>query len=257
MPSTTAPSNADHWVVITGVGKRVGYQLALHFLDQGFHVFGTYRTHYESIDELQAKGAMLVSCDLYDLHSVETVIGQVEQHCNSLAAIIHNASDWLPDDKLVDTANTDQAANACHHLQQLMQIHTAVPYLVNRRLAPKLKSYAEHNQCTADIIHFTDYVVDKGSKKHMAYAASKAALHNLTLSFASALAPHIKVNSIAPALLKFNPNDDSDYQAKAKKKSLLQKEGGLKEACEAVAYVLNSDYVTGRTLHLDGGRHLV
>ena len=50
----------------------------------------------------------------------------------------------------------------------------------------------------SDIIHFTDYVVERGSDKHIAYAASKAALDNMTRSFARKLAPEVKVNSIAP-----------------------------------------------------------
>src|SRR5690606_39782772 len=59
----------------------------------------------------------------------------------------------------------------------------------------------------ADIVHLSDDVVRKGSAKHTAYCASKAGLDSLTLSFAARLAPRIKVNSIAPALLMFNEQD--------------------------------------------------
>jgi dihydromonapterin reductase/dihydrofolate reductase len=107
-----------------------------------------------------------------------------------------------------------------------------------------------------DIIHFTDYVADTGSAKHIAYSASKAAMANMSLSFAKRFAPTIKVNSIAPALLQFNPDDSLGYRDKALTKSLLMKEGGLSEAVDTVNYILNSGYITGRTLHLDGGRHL-
>ena len=47
----------------------------------------------------------------------------------------------------------------------------------------------------ADIIHISDYVAEKGSK-HIAYAAGKAALNNLTLSFSAMLAPKVKVNTV-------------------------------------------------------------
>ena len=90
----------------------------------------------------------------------------------------------------------------------------------------------------------------------MAYAASKAALHNLTLSFAKKLAPQVKVNSIAPALLMFNEGDDDAYKEKALKKSLLEIVPGAKEAVKAMNYLFDSDYITGQTLHLNGGRHL-
>jgi dihydromonapterin reductase/dihydrofolate reductase len=102
----------------------------------------------------------------------------------------------------------------------------------------------------------TDYVQDTGSKKHIAYAASKAALHNLTLSFATLLAPNVKVNSIAPALLMFNEHDSDDYKAKSLQKSLLQICPGAQEAVKAMNYLFDCDFVTGQTMHLDGGRHL-
>ena len=68
---------------------------------------------------------------------------------------------------------------------------------------------------TSDIIHISDYVAEKGSKKHIAYAASKAALNNLTLSFSAMLAPKVKVNTLSPAMIKFNEHDDEAYKTKA------------------------------------------
>jgi dihydromonapterin reductase/dihydrofolate reductase len=102
----------------------------------------------------------------------------------------------------------------------------------------------------------TDYVQTTGSQKHIAYAASKAALHNLTLSFAQLLAPSVKVNSIAPALLMFNDHDSAEYRAKSLKKSILEICPGAQEAVKAMNFLFESDFVTGQTMHLDGGRHL-
>lgn len=133
------------------------------------------------------------------------------------------------------------------------QVHVSAPYLLNLALEPLLlASHAMH----ADIIHVGDYVSSRGSKKHIAYAASKAAQDNLTQSFASKLAPKVKVNSLAPALVLFNEDDDDDYRRKALDKSLMQREGGLDEFQHAIDFLLQSHYVTGRVLPMDGGRHL-
>ena len=113
-----------------------------------------------------------------------------------------------------------------------------------------------HDGPHADIIHVGDYVSSRGSKKHIAYAASKAAQDNLTLSFAAKLGPKVKVNSLAPALLKFNEDDDPAYRERALSKNLIPREGGFEELQHAVDYLFSSRYVTGRVLPLDGGRHL-
>lgn len=89
-------------------------------------------------------------------------------------------------------------------------------------LAPRLEaSDSQHS----DIIHVGDYVSSRGSKKHIAYAASKAAQDNLTYSFSTKLAPKIKVNSVAPALMLFKEDDNNAYKEKALDKSLLKREG--------------------------------
>ena len=235
----------DEPILITGVGQRLGFQLALNFLQRGTPVIGTFRTQRPGVDELRTRKAELYQCDFTDQSQLISFIEAVKARHGRLRAIIHNASAWLPD------GTTAEAAAAV--MNQMMLVHVYAPYQLNLGLSPLLEaSQALH----ADIVHIGDYVSSRGSKKHIAYAASKAAQDNLTLSFAARLAPKVKVNSIAPALMMFNEHDDDAYRHKARDKSLMQREGGVEEFLHSIDYVLNSSYVTGRVLHLDGGRHL-
>ena len=232
-------------VLITGVGQRVGLALAENLLSAGYPVIGTYRTWRLGLDGLKQKGVALFKVDFYQEGDLQILIRGIEQEYDSLRAIIHNASDWLAD--APQSSNEHQQV-----LRQMMQVHMEVPYIMNMSLSPLL----ECSDQPADIIHITDYVASTGSAKHAAYAASKAALENLTQSFAVKYAPKIKVNAIAPALILFNDHDDAAYREKAVKKALIQKEGGLQEMINAVRYLMDSEYVTGRVLPVDGGRHL-
>ena len=238
---TTGPAP----IMITGIGKRLGLALAEYFLEQNIPVIGTYRTEYPVLTELRTKGAKLYACDFYQQDSVDVFIRTIQENYSGLRALIHNASDWLPESSGLSKPDI---------MQKMFQVHVNVPYQLNFAFQPLLIAAATEGM--TDIIHFTDYVVDKGSKKHIAYAASKAALANMSLSFAASFAPEIKVNSIAPALILFNDGDTPAYKAKALKKALIPHEGGLQEVIDAVQYLLSSQYVTGRSLHLDGGRHL-
>ncbi len=229
-------------ILITGVGQRVGLHLARTFISRGQPVIGTYRSKRDSIDELAELGVELHRCDFYESAEVQALIDVVAAQHKSLRAIIHNASDWLPD-------KADYPPEEI--MSRTMAVHVTAPYRINLGLADLLKAGAP-----SDIVHLGDYVSGRGSKKHIAYAASKAAQDNLTLSFAALLAPDVKVNSIAPALVLFNDDDDEAYREKTLRKSLLQREGGLDEMQHQVDYLLGSGYVTGRVIHMDGGRHL-
>lgn len=233
-------------ILITGVGKRLGFALAQQLLSDGYHVVGTYRSDYSQLQLLRDNGADLQQVEFYQQSSLEDFLHYVGQEYKTLRAIIHNASDWKPEDK----ANPSKDASLIIH--QMMTVHATVPYLINLTLKDQLMSGVK----TSDIIHISDYVAEKGSKKHIAYAASKAALNNLTLSFSAMLAPKVKVNTISPAMLKFNQHDDESYKAKALQKALIPAEAGFVEVIDGIKFVLASHYMTGRTLHLDGGRHL-
>lgn len=230
-------------ILITGIGKRLGLALAQALLADGYRVIGSYRRETVALEALRAAGAELIECDFDQPEQLAALQQQVIANHSSLRALIHNASDWLPDNAPDGHARI---------MERMMQVHVSVPYQLNLALSPLLEACDDGG----DIIHITDYVATRGSSKHIAYAASKAALSNMTLSFAAKLAPQIKVNEIAPALLKFNEGDDDSYKARALKKALIPREGGFEEVIDTVQWLMNSNYVTGRTLHLDGGRHL-
>ncbi|MCF6437318.1 dihydromonapterin reductase [Pseudoalteromonas sp. MMG022] len=230
-------------ILITGAGQRIGLALVEHFVANNQPVVMTYRTRYAAIDALEEQGVHCIQVDFDSAEALTRLEMTIRAHYDSLRAIIHNASSW---DCEANNPDFNQL------FDNMMRIHAKVPYQLNLTLADLLLA----SESVADIIHLTDYVVETGSPKHIAYAASKAALDNLTKSFASKYAPNIKVNSIAPSLIIFNQHDTPEYKAKTLKKSLMGIEPGCKEIIRSVELLLNSDYITGRSLPVDGGRHL-
>ncbi|EHY79881.1 dihydromonapterin reductase [Stutzerimonas stutzeri ATCC 14405 = CCUG 16156] len=229
-------------ILITGASQRIGLHCAERLLEDGFPVILTYRRERDSIDRLRALGAQALQADFSDETGITTFISVLKQRTDCLRAIVHNASEWRPD-------TPGQEAEA---FRQLFQVHMLAPYLINLHCAELLRHGGP-----ADIVHIGDDVTRKGSKKHIAYAASKAGLDNLTLSFAASLAPAIKVNGIAPALIQFNPEDDAEYRRKALAKSALRIEPGAEVIYQSLRYLLDNPYVTGTTLTVNGGRHLI
>ena len=196
-------------ILVTGAGQRLGLHLVESFLARGQAVIATYRTERPAVERLRRAGADMVACDFQDARQVDDLAAHVTAGCESLRALIHNASDWMPDDAPQAPADI---------MDRMMRVHVGAPYQLNLALAPLLEACSQRH---ADIIHVGDYVSGRGSRKHVAYAASKAAQDNLTLSFAARLAPKVKVNSIAPALMLFNDGDDAAYRARAVEKNLV------------------------------------
>ncbi len=232
---------SDHTpILLTGASQRLGLHCVQRFLEAEQPLIISYRQERPEVDEIRQRGVHCIQADFASEQGILEFIAQVQQATPALRAIIHNASLWIAEDA-VD-------ANA---FIQMNNVHVLAPYLINQLCAPLLMQSAK-----ADIIHITDDVIRKGSAKRMAYSASKAALDNLTLSFAARLAPHIKVNSLAPALIMLQPDDDADYQRRATAKSVMGTVPGPEVIYQSLRYLLDTPYVTGTTLTVNGGRHL-
>lgn len=235
MPTSTAP------ILITGAGQRVGLHCAQQLLADGYPVIFTYRSEKPGVQILRDLGAIALFADFSTEAGILDFIERLKIHTDSLRAIVHNASAWLE-----ETPQTETSA-----FLHMFSVHMLAPYLINLHCSELLK-----RSNPADIVHISDDVTRKGSSKHMAYCATKAGLDSLTLSFAAKLAPQIKVNGIAPALLMFNPDDDAEYRTQALAKSVLGIEPGAEVIYRSLRYLLDNPYVTGTTLTVNGGRHL-
>lgn len=231
-------------ILITGGARRIGLALAHALLAQGTPVIVAYRSEYPALDGLRQAGAICIQGDFTRTQEIYQFAEQIKSCTPKLRAVIHNASAWLAETAEIAPEDT---------LAKMLQIHVYTPYLLNQLLEPLLVGQGEAG---SDIIHITDYVVERGSAKHIAYAASKAALDNMTRSFAAKLAPEVKVNAIAPALIMFNCLDGEDYRQKALDKSLMKIAPGEQEIVNTIEFLLNSRFVTGRTISVDGGRPL-
>ncbi|VXC75294.1 Dihydromonapterin reductase [Pseudomonas sp. 8Z] len=228
-------------ILITGAGQRVGLYCTERLLDAQQPVIISYRQERESIAHLRERGAIALQADFSDEAGILAFIDQLKGHCSGLRAIVHNASQWL----------AETPGEEVDVFRQLFTVHMLAPYLINLHCSDLLLQSEQ-----ADIVHVSDDVVRKGSANRPAYCASKAGLESLTLSFAARLAPRIKVNTIAPALLMFNEDDDEAYRTKALAKSALGIEPGPQAFYQSLRYVLDTPYITGTTLTLNGGRHL-
>ena len=81
-------------ILITGGAQRLGLAMALDLLAQGFHVIVTYRSERPALASLTDAGAETIQCDFAQNSDIARLIQHINTSCESLRAIIHNASDW-------------------------------------------------------------------------------------------------------------------------------------------------------------------
>lgn len=221
-------------ILITGASQRVGLELAITLAEAGHRVVNASR---HIADVPGHPNIVSVQTDLLRVEDRLALIAHLHSHYSGLRAVIHNASLWLED--------------SLENLDTMFRLHVEAPYHLNLELAPMLARSAK-----ADIIHICDETSSRGSKSHIAYAATKSALQNMVLSFAEKLAPDIRVNAVLPGLLILKENSDDAYRAQTLKKALLEFEPGSQPLIDAVLFLLETHYSTGSSIVVNGGRHL-
>lgn len=239
--------------LITGGARRVGRAVAVHLGERGYDVVVTYRSGEAEARSLQAElaavgaGCTLVQADLADTGSVARIALAVEaagggREGRGLRLLMHNASTF-------GRATLEQTTPEL--LREMLALHVETPLLLTARLAPLLK------RAGGSVVAMTDLAVERPFTQHVAYSASKAALSNLVLSLARALAPEARANSIAPGAVEWPEDFSEEGRAEYLKRVPLGRVGSPGDVARAVWYLAEeAGYVTGQTIRLDGGRWL-
>jgi NAD(P)-dependent dehydrogenase (short-subunit alcohol dehydrogenase family) len=110
------------------------------------------------------------------------------------------------------------------------------------------------------IINFADWVVASGRPRYPGYTpyyVAKAGVKALTEALALELAAdQILVNAIAPGPILAPPDMSQEESDAVVKSTPLGRWGGEEEIAKAVMFLVDSDFVTGETIRVDGGRHV-
>lgn len=235
---------------ITGTA-RLGADLAVSLAGAGANINMVYRSSRDAanraIEEIKKFGghATAHQCDLSDPKAVQDLFVASEKRIEPVHVLINMASRYqqVPFDKL-DAAEWEAAMNA----------DARGAYLMSLAAAPRMRRSGGGR-----IINFSDWVAASGRPRYPGYAAyytAKKAVIGLTEALALELAPDILVNAIAPGPILAPPELSEEEQREVEKATPVGRWGGAEEIIKAVKFLIETDFVTGECIRVDGGRHL-
>ena len=238
-------------VLITG-GKRMGAVIATTLAAAGADVALVYNRSRAEADETVAavrelgRKAVSVQADVSSeqdcAHAVEATVAQLGR----LDILINMAS-------LYGSKPFDQLSAADWDRQ--MSVDLRATFLFSRAAALVMKRVGGGR-----IINFADWVVASGRPRYtgyLPYYVAKAGVKALTEALALELAAdRILVNAIAPGPILPPPDMNEKESASVVQNTPLGRWGGADEIAKAVMFLVQSDFVTGETIRVDGGRHI-
>lgn len=247
LPSLTT-SLAGKVALVTGGAVRVGRAIGLALADRSAAVVFTHlpgEPAEATVADLAALGveALALPLDVRERGAAARVVAQVIARFGRLDILVNNASVWLRAPFLEITPEAWQLA---------LDVNLTGPFLLSQAAAPHML-----RQESGLIINITDLSAYQTWKEYAHHAASKAGLVALTRVMAAELAPHVRVNAIAPGTVLL-PDGATDAKRQwAENNSLLKRVGRPEDVARTVLFLADSDFITGAVYFVDGGRALV
>jgi len=225
--------------IVTGASQGIGAGLVDGFLAKGYRVVANSR----SIKPSTKADLVTVAGDIADPEVAKRVVSTAIQHFGRVDTLVNNAGIFVSKPFIEYTA--EDFAN-------VMSINVAGFFHVSQQAAARMLS-----QRSGHIVNITTSLVDQPIAGVPAAMASltKGGLDAVTRSLAIEYADKgIRVNAISPGIIKtpMHAPETHDFLAKLHP---MQRIGEVKEIVDAVLYLDNAGFVTGETLHVDGGQH--
>ena len=241
---------AEKTALVTGASRGIGRATALELAKAGAKValnFAGNRAAAEEVAALiEAAGgeALLVQADVGDPAAVDTMIKAVVARFGKIDILVNNAG--ITRDNLIMRMKEEEWDAVIHtNLKGIFNCTKAVTRLMMK-------------QKYGRIVNMTSVVGVMGNAGQSNYAAAKAGVIGFTKSMAKELASrNITVNAVAPGYISTDMTANLPEQAKSELQSQipLQRLGDPEDVAAAVLFLVSpgADYITGQTLHVDGG----
>lgn len=241
----------DRAVLITG-GKRIGAAVALELAAHGMDVALSYnRSETEAVAAAAAitqagRKAFIFKADLSQPVECETLVDQAARELGRLDVLVNMASVYTS----IPLEETDAAV-----WDTVIDVDLKAAFLCARAAVPYLRAAGQGR-----IVNFSDWVAASGRpryKGYLPYYVAKRAVIGLSEALALELAAdQILVNTIAPGPILAPPGTTAEESESVVAATPLGRWGGESEIARAVLFLLQSDFVTGETVRVDGGRHV-
>jgi NAD(P)-dependent dehydrogenase (short-subunit alcohol dehydrogenase family) len=238
-------------VLLTGA-RRIGMAVAAAVSERGADVVLTYNRSRAEADEAAAtvrtagRRALVVQADVSDEAACTTLIAAIDRDFGRLDVVVNMASLYqsIPFDKVTPA-----------DWQKQLSVDLGGSFLVSHAAVPLMRRSGGGR-----IINFTDWVAASGRpryKGYLAYYVAKAGVKAFTEALAlEVAADQILVNAIAPGPILAPPGTSDEESQSVEKSTPLGRWGGVEEIVKAVLALVDSDFITGETIRVDGGRHL-
>jgi len=243
------PPARDRLALVTGGHRRLGAVIAAALAEAGYAlaIHGSHDTQLDPTLEsaIGRNGTTWEGfvADFSDPETAEELIADIAGRFGRPPDLLVNSAAIFGQDRLMNVSADD--------LQRHYQVNCAAPVLLTKAFATVPSGSGD--RC---IVNILDQRIDHPHGDQLAYTLSKLALAGFTKIAARELAPHIRVNAVAPGLTMETADYSPAQMEKLKRMMPLHALSEPQHVAEAVLYLTRAATVTGQTLYVDGGAHL-
>jgi 3-oxoacyl-[acyl-carrier protein] reductase len=248
-------SNEKPVALVTGAATGIGRSAAITLAKNNYDVVINFSRSEDAakatagVCQSQGSRTLLYRCDVSDDDAVRAMLAATEKEFGRLDVLINNAG------TTVDVEPKNMAALKVEDWNRVFNVNVLGLFLVTRAAAPLLKN--SPNGC---IVNTCSIAGLRPSAQPLPYAASKAAVANLTKTLANALGPQIRVNAVAPGWIEGEWMKRTLAENYAGLMARRAKYTPLKRCCteddvadSMLSLILHNRFVTGEIIIVDGG----